>query len=124
MNFNINKNSTLPVLNMELIKDGRYTYREFNDKIQNSNIYFTMSDLNTGVKVVGKQIATLTLKSQYNGCEDEEYYLTYQFTKKETSRPGTYIGNFTIEFLDGSGTLVVPIQEELVINILDGSIKR
>ena len=109
---------------MELIKDGRYTYREFNDKIQNSNIYFTMSDLDTGVKVIGKKSATLTLKSQYNGCEDEEYYLTYQFTKKQTSRPGTYIGSFTIEFLDGSGTLVVPIQEELVINILDGSIKR
>lgn len=124
MNFNINKNSTLPVLNMELIKDGRYTYREFNDKIQNSNIYFTMSNLDTGVKVIGKKSATLTLKSQYNGCEDEEYYLTYQFTKKQTSRPGTYIGSFTIEFLDGSGTLVVPIQEELVINILDGSIKR
>lgn len=124
MNFNINKNSTLPVLNMELIKDGRYTYREFNDKIQNSNIYFTMSHLDTGVKVIGKKTATLTLKSQYNGCEDEEYYLTYQFTKKETSKPGTYIGGFTIEFLDGSGTLVVPIQEELVINILDGSIKR
>ena len=124
MNFNINKNSTLPVLNMELIKDGRYTYREFNDKIQNSNIYFTMSHLDTGVKVIGKKTATLTLKSQYNGCEDEEYYLTYQFTKKETSKPGTYIGSFTIEFLDGSGTLVVPIQEELVINILDGSIKR
>ena len=124
MNFNINKNSTLPVLNMELIKDGRYTYREFNDKIQNSNIYSTMSDLDTGVKVIGKKSATLTLKSQYNGCEDEEYYLTYQFTKKQTSRPGTYIGSFTIEFLDGSGTLVVPIQEELVINILDGSIKR
>ena len=83
-----------------------------------------MSDLNTGVKVIGKKAATLTLKSQYNGCEDEEYYLTYQFTKKQTSKPGTYIGTFIIEFLDGSGTLVVPIQEELVINILDGSIKR
>tara|TARA_R110001592_G_scaffold12392_2_gene59165 strand:+ start:909 stop:1283 length:375 start_codon:yes stop_codon:yes gene_type:complete len=124
MNFNINKNSTLPVLNIELIKDGRYTYKEFNDKIQNSNIYFTMSDLITGVKVIGKQIATLTLKSQYNGCEDEEYYLTYQFTKKQTSKPGTYIGTFIVEFLDGSGTLVVPIQEELIINILDGSIRR
>tara|TARA_B110000444_G_scaffold247055_1_gene269233 strand:- start:728 stop:1102 length:375 start_codon:yes stop_codon:yes gene_type:complete len=124
MNFNINKNSTLPVLNIELIKDGRYTYKEFNDKIQNSNIYFTMSDLITGVKVIGKQVATLTLKSQYNGCEDEEYYLTYQFTKKQTSKPGTYIGTFIVEFLDGSGTLVVPIQEELIINILDGSIRR
>ena len=124
MNFNINKNSTLPVLNMELIKDGRYTYKEFNDKIQNSNIFFTMSDLNTGVKVIGKKAATLTLKSQYNGCEDEEYYLTYQFTKKQTSKPGTYMGTFIVEFLDGSGTLVVPIQEELIINVLDGSIKR
>mgnify|MGYP001246413316 FL=1 len=124
MNFTINKNSTLPVLNMELIKDGRYTYREFKDKIQNCNFYFTMADLNTGVKVIGRKAATLTLKSQYNGCEDEEYYLTYQFTEKQTSKPGTYIGSFTIEFLDGSGTLIVPIQEELIINILDGSIRR
>jgi len=124
MNFHINKNSTLPVLNLELIKDGRYTYKEFNDMIQNANIYFTMSNLETGVKVIGCKKATLTEKTQYNGCEDEEYYLTYQFTKKETSKPGTYIANFIIEFLDGSGTLIVPIREELIVNILEGSIKR
>jgi len=124
MNFNINKNATLPVLNMELIKDGRYTYREFKDKMQNANIFFTMSNIETGVKYIGKKNATLTLKTLYNGCEDEEYYLTYQFTEKETSKPGTYVGNFIIEFLDGSGTIIVPIQEELIVNILDGSIKR
>lgn len=124
MNFNINKNATLPVLNMELIKDGRYTYREFKDKMQNANIFFTMSNIETGVKYIGKKNATLTLKTLYNGCEDEEYYLTYQFTEKETSKPGTYVANFIIEFLDGSGTIIVPIQEELIVNILDGSIKR
>ena len=124
MDFHINKNSTLPVLNLELVKDGRYTYREFNDKIQNANIYFTMANLETGTKVIGKKAATLTLKTQYNGCEDEEYYLTYQFSKKETSKPGTYVGTFIVEFLDGTGTLIVPIREELYIQVLDGSIKR
>lgn len=124
MDFHINKNSTLPVLNMELVKDGRYTYREFNDKIQNANIYFTMANIETGTKCIGKKVATLTPKDQYNGCGDEDYYLTYQFTAKETSKPGTYVGNFIIEFLDGSGTLIVPIREELYIHVLDGSIKR
>lgn len=124
MDFSINKNSTLPVLNMELIKDGRYTYKEFNDKVQNANIYFTMANIETGVKVIGKKAATLTLKNQYDGCEDEEYYLTYQFSAKETSKPGTYVANFILEFLDGTGTLIVPIREELYVHILDGSIKR
>ena len=31
---------------------------------------------------------------------------------------------FEIDFLDGSGTLIVPIKEELFINVLDGSIKK
>lgn len=124
MDFSINKNSTLPVLNMELIKDGRYTYKEFNDKIQNANIYFTMANIETGVKVIGKKSVKLTPKDQYNGCKEEEYYLTYQFSAKETSKPGTYVANFIVEFLDGTGTLVVPIREELYVHILDGSIKK
>jgi Sec7-like guanine-nucleotide exchange factor len=124
MNFHINKDATLPILKMELIKDGRYSFREFHDKIQNSNIYFSMSDINTGVKKIGKRSATCILKSEYNGCEDEEYYISYQFSRKDTSKPGTYIGKFIIEFLDGSGTLIVPIREELIINVLEGSIKK
>ena len=124
MNFIINKNSTLPILTMELIKDGRYTYHEFHDKIQNANIFFSMSDIIDGTRCLGKKKASLTLKEQYNGCNDEEYYLTYQFTQKETSKPGTYIGQFTIEFLDGSGTLIVPVREELIVHVLDGSIKK
>ena len=124
MNFHINKDATLPILKMELIKDGRYSFREFHDKIQNSNIYFSMSDINTGVKKICKRSATCILKSEYNGCEDEEYYISYQFSRKDTSKPGTYIGKFIIEFLDGSGTLIVPIREELIINVLEGSIKK
>ncbi len=124
MNFNINKGATLPILKMELIKDGRYTYHEFNNMLQNSKVYFSMANITTGVKKIGKKSAICILKSEYDGCEDEEYYIAYQFTSKDTAKPGTYVGNFTIEFQDGSGTLVVPISEELYINVLDGSIKK
>jgi hypothetical protein len=124
MDFHINKGATLPILKMELIKDGRYTYKEFNDKLQNSDIYFCMSDIVTGIKKIGKKPAICILKSEYDGCEDEEYYLAYQFTSKDTSKAGTYVGNFTIVFNDGSGTLIVPIREELYIHVLEGSIKK
>tara|TARA_Y100000389_G_scaffold161438_1_gene163879 strand:+ start:2188 stop:2562 length:375 start_codon:yes stop_codon:yes gene_type:complete len=124
MDFHINKGATLPILKMELIKDGRYTYKEFNDKLQNSDIYFCMSDIVTGVKKIGRKAAKCILKTEYDGCEDEEYYLAYQFTSKDTNKAGTYVGNFTIEFNDGSGTLIVPIREELYVHVLEGSIKK
>ena len=124
MDFHINKGATLPILKMELIRDGRYNYREFHDKLQNSDIYFCMTDIVTGVKKIGKKPATCILKTEYNGCNDEEYYLAYQFTSKDTNKAGTYVANFIIEFNDGSGTLIVPIREELYIHVLDGSIKK
>lgn len=124
MDFSINKGATLPILKMELIKDGRYTHKEFHDMLQNSIITFCMSDIETGVKKIGKKPGLCILKTEYNGCNDEEYYIAYQFSSKDTSKPGTYVGNFSITFLDGSGLLIVPIREELYIHILDGSIKK
>lgn len=124
MDFYINKNATLPVLKLELIQDGINNYTKFFDLVQNANIYFSMTDVKTGIKHISRKLAGLSPKTEYVGCSIEEYYLTYQFTTRETSKPGTYLGQFTIEFLDGSGTLVVPIREELYIQILDGSIKK
>lgn len=124
MDFSINQGATLPKLQMELIKDGRYTYHEFHDMIQNSDVYFSMADVVTGIKKIGKKPALCIVKTQYDGCDVEEYYLGYQFTAKDTSKPGTYVGNFTIEFQDGSGTLIVPIRESLYIHVLDQGIKK
>jgi len=122
MNFFINKNATLPLLKMELIQDGRYDFRNFHELIQNSDIFFSMTDIDTGYKKICREPAGCALKP--NSCnEEEEYYITYQFTERDTNRPGSYRGLFEIVFLDGSGTLIVPIREELIIHILDGSIK-
>lgn len=122
MDFYINKNSTLPVMKLDVIQDGRYGAKGIYELIQNSNIYFSMSELETGVKVIGKRPALCIPK--YSECGYDEYYIGYQFSERETKKPGTYVGQFTIEFLNGYGTLIVPIREELYIHVLDGSIKK
>jgi len=124
MEFHINRNSTLPVLKMELINDGRNDFHKFYEKIQNANIYFTMTDINTGIKKIAKRLAGTELVIPEDDCVGEEYYITYQFTSTQTSKSGRYVGQFEIEFLDGTGTLIVPIKENLFINILDSGIKK
>lgn len=123
MEFFINQYATLNRLKLELINDGRNDFHKFHEKIQNANVYFTMTDVITGVKKIAKKLAGIELVEP-TSCVGEEYYLVYQFNSKETSVAGRYVGKFEIDFLDGSGTLIVPIKEELFINVLDGSIKK
>jgi len=123
MEFFINKNATLPVLKLELIQDGRNDFNRFYDAVQNANIYFTMTDVVTGVKRIAKKETSLQLVVP-ESCVGEEYYLIYQFTERDTAVAGRYVAQFTIEFLDGSGTLIVPIREELFVTVLEGSIKK
>lgn len=122
MNFFINKNATLPILKMQLIQDGRHDYKDFHELIQNADIFFSMANIENGQKKICREPAGCAIKP--NTCdEEEEYFITYQFSTRETNKPGTYQGQFEIEFLNGSGTLIVPIREELKINIIEGSIK-
>ena len=123
MEFFINKNATLPVLKLELIQDGRNDFNKFYDLIQNADIYFTMTDVITGVKRIAKKPTGLQ-QVVPESCVGEEYYLIYHFTERDTAVAGRYAAQFTIDFLDGSGTLVVPIRESLYVNVLDGSIKK
>lgn len=124
MEFYINRNSNLPILKLELIQDGRNDFHHFFELIQNANIFFTMTDVVTGVKRIAKRKAGTQLVLPQSDCTGEEYYLVYHFNSKETSVAGRYVGQFEIEFLDNSGTLIVPIREELFLNVLDGSIKN
>ncbi len=126
MDFTINKGATLPMVIMELIQDGRNDYKNFHEKIQNANITFSMYDVDTGIKKIGCKDAVCLCKTCEGGndCDEEQYYIAYQFNERDTSKAGRYVGKFTIEFLDGSGTLIAPIKDELFINVLEGSIKK
>jgi hypothetical protein len=124
MEFSINKNSTLPILKLELIQDGRNDFYKFHEKVQNANIYFSMTDVITGVKRIAKKLTGIEQVEPASDCVGDEFYLIYQFTERDTSVGGRYVGQFEIDFLDGTGTLMVPIREELFINILERTIKK
>jgi hypothetical protein len=119
MEFYINKGATLNILKLELIRDGRNDFEKFWEQVENSTLTFTMTDVVTGVIKIGKAPAEYELVLPQSDCIGDEYYLTYQFTEKQTSVAGRYIGKFEVTFLDGSGKLIVPIREPLYINILD-----
>jgi hypothetical protein len=111
------------VLKLELIQDGRNDFQKFHEKVQNASIYFTMTDVITGVKRIAKKPTGIEQVEPVN-CVGDEFYLTYQFTERDSSVSGRYVGQFEIDFLDGTGTLIVPIREELFINILERTIKK
>ena len=124
MIFNINRNSTLPILQMELIQDGRVDHSDFHECIQNADITFCMTDIKTGKKIIGNKPALAIAKKSLINPSDEQYIIGYKFSQRETRLPGVYLGQFFIDFQDGGGTLIVPIQDELFIHILDSSIKK
>jgi hypothetical protein len=119
--FYINQGATLPLLTMEIINDGRNEVNKINQYIQNATIYFTMIDKDNGSTKIAHKPAAIFLKDNSSNCE-EEYYIGYIWTDRDTSRKGIYKGIFEINFnadLNGEipGRLLVPIREELTIII-------
>lgn len=115
--FFINKDSTLPILKMELINDGKHDYFKFYEMIQNSTISFSMTNVETGSIKISNNTENVFLQAK-EGC-NEEYYICYKWNEKDTKYPGKYSGKFSILFGSafGGGKLIVPIQEELIIYI-------
>lgn len=124
MVFNINKNATLPSLQLELTVDGREDRNYFFDCLQNADITFCMTEIKTGKKVIGNKAAVCFVKKNLYNHTKDEYLIGYNFSARETKTPGIYVGQFFINFQDGGGTLIVPIQEELHIHVLDTSFKK
>ena len=110
MEFFIRKNATLPLLKMQVVKDGRGGYLELMNDLETATIYFTMINVSTGIpKIVSApcQIVSLILA---DGATTE-YYIYYRFTARDTNTPGRYQGQFLIK--NEQGNLIVPIREEL-----------
>lgn len=123
--FYINKDSVLPQLRMELIDDGRRDFWKFNEDIQNADITFTMTNLQTGLIKIMNEPCYIKLRED-GGCEDE-YVICYDWKKRDTKEKGVYEGEFTINFgkdlksdvtVYPSGELIMPIREKLQITIL------
>ena len=128
--FVINKNSTLPYLEMEAVQDGRHTYKKLYLALQSATVTFSMTNMETGVKKIANAPCYI-LPINDETCE-ERFKIQYRWNKRDTSEAGTYIGQFKIKFENEitiedmtfpKGELIVPIAEELQIVVNDGSIK-
>jgi hypothetical protein len=117
MEFNIKKNSTLPILKMAVVKDGRNDYQSFMDFIETSSLFFSMVDSDTGVNKIHMEPAGFVEKTFTDPNTPVEYYIYFKFQKKHLNSVGKFEGQFTLR--NESGTLILPIREQLFINVLD-----
>jgi hypothetical protein len=120
MEFFIKKNATLPLLKMQVVKDGRSDYNQMMDMIEESAIFFSMVDTETGIPRINTKPAGFVNKILMDPNADPEYYVYYQFTSFETRKVGRYEGQFLLR--TDQGTLILPLRDRLFINIQESFI--
>ena len=123
--FNIVQNATLPYLEMEVINDGRHNFDKIYIALQAADVTFNMIDNNNGIKrIVNKKCNIVPIED--NGCI-EKVKVQYQWNKNDTKEKGQFKGYFKVSFKDDivmedmmfpKGDLIVPIAEELIINVI------
>ena len=106
MEFYLKKNSTLPLLKLQVVKDGRSDYQSLMDLIEVSSIFFSMTDTETGIPKITSRPGGFVNKTFLNPNTEPEYYIYYQFTNKDTNRVGRYEGQFMLRTSDG--VLILP----------------
>jgi hypothetical protein len=120
MEFYIAKNATLPLLKMQVVQDGRSSYLDLMEALPLSTIFFSMVDVYTGIpKVVSAPCYIVSLIMNEPGAPPE-YYIYFKFTEMDTDTPGRYQGQFLIK--NETGNLILPLREQLYINIEDSFI--
>jgi hypothetical protein len=95
-NFFINQYSTLPLLKMELIQDGRHGFNKFHDIIQDCKITFTMINKQNNIIKIANAPAYIQLKEHCN-C-NEEYLICYDWKERDVKEKGVYDAYFTLNF--------------------------
>ena len=120
MDFFIKKNATLPVLKLQVVKDGRSEYNNFMELLETSSIFFSMVNIETGIPKIMSRPAGFVSKTFDDPNTPTEYYIYYQFTSSDTNVTGRYEGQFLIKNDDGN--LILPIQERLFLNVQESFI--
>lgn len=114
MEFFIKKNANLPVLKMQVVKDGRAGYQELMESLPVSSIYFSMVDTSTGIpKIVDAPCGIVALDLPAGSTP--EYYIYFQFTARDTNTVGRFQGEFLIK--NDEGNLILPLREEIYVNV-------
>jgi hypothetical protein len=120
MEFFIKKNATLPLLKLQVVKDGRSDYNNFMKYLETCSIFFSMVDAETGVSKIISRPAGFVEKTFIEPNAEPEYYIYYQFTNRDTNKVGRYEAQFMLR--NDDGVLILPIREKLFVNIQESFI--
>lgn len=116
MEFNIKKNATLPILKVEICKDGRSDFNLNSFLNSNYTFYISLYDKSTDKILFASKECYVT--SEFSGFEGKTlYYLNYQFTNKDTLKTGKY--EVQISVTSDNGVIILPLQEKFYVNIVD-----
>jgi hypothetical protein len=127
MEFYIKKNATLPLLKMQVVRDGRSEYQTFVDSLGDATIFFTMINEASGIPKIVSKPAYITEVVNDDPNALPEYYVYFRFTARDTNAVGRYVGQFLIKYnnslLGGpQGDLILPLRDELYINVQESFI--
>lgn len=115
----IKKGATLPALELELIQHSQIDYNEFYRKIQNATATITLENADSCIPRF--KCRPMTIYEDCDICSDcpSRYYLIYNWRKKDTRKAGKYKATIEIDFHDGCGRLIAPVNDDLYIYIRD-----
>ena len=116
MEFYINQNSTLPILRMEIIKDGRSDFN-LNSFLDNGATFLiSLFDKSTDTFLfASKECILITEYSEYEG--KNLYFLTYQFSSKDTLRTGRF--EVQISIPSDNGVILLPLGDKFFVNVIE-----
>jgi hypothetical protein len=117
MEFFIQHNTTLPIIKMDVVLDGRTEASdEFYSILDNATLRFSMVCEDDGIQKIFMKDAYLTEKTRRNLDSPREYYIYYKWGAKDTNKKGRFVGQFLVQLEEGE--LISPIRENLYINII------
>ena len=125
-NFFIKKDSTLPELKYPLTQHTMEQYDITPDLLENVAVTFSMIDADTGLYRIANVPANIVFNRARPQFPDElEYTLTYRFKLPQTSKPGRYLGEFCLDFLQpiSCGKIKLPVDGQINIIISDSITK-
>lgn len=115
MDFYIKQNSTLPFIQIEIFDDGRSDFRKTLEIFTATTVTFSMYNEDTGIYKIIDSPAQIV--SYNNPSGKKTYAIRYQFSKRDTSKHGSFIGEFKV--LNRFGDIILPITNNIEINILE-----
>ena len=116
MEWFIKKNSTLPVFQIEISKDGRSDFG-LNENISGNTILISVYDEVKERYIVASKECYVTKSASTINPWETVYYVNYQFTSRETKTQGKFLVQFSK--VSSQGTIIIPLREKLYVSVLN-----